>query len=96
LKNEIEKKNVNRKKTTTKLFTLQQLQRVWENALKKISKSTQAKQALKNKKARFLIKQILKDEIEGKNVNRKKKQCKKKKIAIKKIRIKFNIKTNWN
>jgi len=78
LKNEIEKKNVNRKKTTTKLFTLQQLQRVWENALKKISKSTQAKQALKNKKARFLIKQILKDEIEGKNVNRKKKQCKKK------------------
>jgi hypothetical protein len=52
---------------------------VWENALKKISKSTQAKQALKNKKARFLIKQILKDEIEGKNVNRKKKQCKKKK-----------------
>jgi hypothetical protein len=76
LKDEIEKKNINRKKTTTKLFTLQQLQRVWENALKKISKSTQAKQALKNKKARFLIKQILKDEIEEKMLIEKKMQNK--------------------
>jgi len=45
---------------------------------------------LKNKETRFLPKQILKDEIKKKN------QYKTKQIAIKKIRIKFNIQTNWN
>jgi hypothetical protein len=43
---------------------------------------------LKNKETRFLPKQILKDEIKKKN------QYKTKQIAIKKIRIKFNIQTN--
>jgi hypothetical protein len=46
---------------------------------------------LEKKKARFLIKQILKDEIEKKNIN-KKNIAKQKKIAIKKIRTKFDIK----
>jgi hypothetical protein len=49
---------------------------------------TPLKAKLKNKKARFLTKQILKDEIE-KKINTKKKQ-----IAIKRIRTKFNIKIN--
>jgi hypothetical protein len=39
---------------------------------KKNIKVNRAKQALKNKEARFLTKQILKDEIEKKNINRKK------------------------
>jgi hypothetical protein len=52
---------------------------------------TPLKANLKKKEARFLTKQILRDEIEG-NKSIKKKQCKTKQIIIKRIRTKFNIK----